>query len=166
MRAERVFDGALLRADLFKGDRRRLFVSFRQRVGAPGTFEDARPVRAYTAKGYAHLHIQSRWNDWFVNAETPALEAALRALAPRYLRAVALGFSMGGYGALRFSSVLGLAQVIAVAGQRCERGRRCTTSRQEADKASGPRRLARRVRSQKTTSRSRMPASLGLSSTW
>ena len=117
MRAERVFDGALLRADLFKGDRRRLFVSFRQRVGAPGTFEDARPVRAYTAKGYAHLHIQSRWNDWFVNAETPALEAVLRALAPRYLRAVALGLSMGGYGALRFSGVLGLAQVIAVAPQ-------------------------------------------------
>ncbi|MBU2963270.1 alpha/beta hydrolase [Citreicella sp. C3M06] len=117
MTPERVFDGALLRADLFKGARKRLFVSFRQRVGNAGSFEDVRPVRAFTARGYAHLHIQSLWNDWFVNAETTALEDALRGLAQRYRRAVAMGFSMGGYGALRFSAVLGLAQVIVIAPQ-------------------------------------------------
>lgn len=117
MRGERLFDGALLRADLFRPDRKRLFVSFRQRVGAPGSFELARPVRAFTARGYAHLHIQSLWNDWFINAETVALEAALRALSGRFRRVVSMGFSMGGYGALRFSGALGISQVIAVAPQ-------------------------------------------------
>ncbi|EIE52634.1 hypothetical protein AL036_03675 [Salipiger aestuarii] len=117
MKATRVFDGALLRADLFKGDRRRLFVSFRQRVGTQGQFEEARPVRSFTSHGYAHLHIQSLWNDWFINGETSAMEIALRALAPRYRRVVAMGFSMGGYGAFRFSGVLGVAQVIAIAPQ-------------------------------------------------
>lgn len=117
MRAERVFDGAFLRADLFKGDRRQLFVSFRQRVGAQGQFEEARPVRSFISCGYAHLHIQSLWNDWFINAETADLEAALRGLASRYRRVVAMGFSMGGYGAFRFSGALKIAQVIAIAPQ-------------------------------------------------
>ncbi|MCR8550662.1 alpha/beta hydrolase [Salipiger sp. P9] len=117
MKSARVFDGALLRADLFKGGNRRLFVSFRQRIGSPGAFDPPRPVRAFTSRGYAHLHIQSRWNDWFVNAETEALEAVLRDLAPGFRRVVAMGFSMGGYGAFRFSGALNIAQVIAIAPQ-------------------------------------------------
>ena len=117
MKAQRVFDGAHLRADLFKGGNRRLFVSFRQRIGAPGAFDPPRPVLAYTARGYAHLHIQSRLNDWFINPETGALEALLREMAPRYRRIVSMGFSMGGYGALRFSGALNMAQIIAIAPQ-------------------------------------------------
>ncbi|APZ55123.1 alpha/beta hydrolase [Salipiger abyssi] len=117
MKSERVFDGALLRADLFKGGNKRLFVSFRQRIGEPGDFDTVRPVRAFTARGYAHLHIQSRWNDWFVNDETQALEAVLRELAQRFRRVVSMGFSMGGYGAFRFSAALNIAQVIAISPQ-------------------------------------------------
>jgi hypothetical protein len=63
MRAERIHDGALLRATLFNPGCRRLFVNFRQRLDAPGAFDDPRPVRTFVSAGYSHLHIQSRLND-------------------------------------------------------------------------------------------------------
>ena len=117
MRAEPVFAGDLLRADLFNAGAEKLFVSFRQRLATPGAFDDPRPVRSFTDRGYAHLHLQARWNDWYINAETEALETALRTSCKRYGRVVAMGFSMGGYAALRFSAALGLRHLIAVSPQ-------------------------------------------------
>lgn len=114
----RVFDGNRLRASLFAaGGEAGLYVTFRHRVEADGDFSPARPVRHALAAGFAHLHIQSRRNDWFVNPETADLEAALAALAPAYARKRALGLSMGGYGALRFAGVLGLERAVAVSPQ-------------------------------------------------
>ena len=117
MKAERVFDGALIRADLFNPDGAQLFVSFRQRLAEPGAFDTPRPVRSFTSKGMAHLHLQALWNDWYINDETEALEAALDALTDRFDRVVAMGFSMGGYAALRFAAALRLSQLIAVSPQ-------------------------------------------------
>lgn len=69
--AETVFDGDLLQARLWLPDRptTALYVTFRQWMPEPGRFDDhGRVQRALTA-GLAHLHIQSRWNDWFLNLE-------------------------------------------------------------------------------------------------
>ncbi|MBK0326512.1 alpha/beta hydrolase [Rhodobacteraceae bacterium F11138] len=117
MTPHRVFDGHLLRATLFNPDGARLFVSFRQRVADAGDFTEPTPVAAFADHGHAHLHLQSRWNDWYINAETEALETTLRALSSRYRAVRAMGFSMGGYAALRFAAALRLGQVVLVSPQ-------------------------------------------------
>nr|WP_245216524.1 alpha/beta hydrolase [Sagittula salina] len=106
-----------MRATTFRPRRRRLFVSFRQRVGTPGNFDEARPVMGFVGNGWAHLHLQSRWNDWFVNPETEALEARLAEFTARYEQVVAMGFSMGGYGALRLARALRLTRLMAISPQ-------------------------------------------------
>lgn len=112
-----IFAGDLLRADLFNPDGKQLFVSFRHRVLQDGAFDAPRATRSFVDAGYAHLHIQTRFNDWYINAETPAFEAALAAATQGFARRVAMGFSMGGYGALRFSTTLDLRHVILVTPQ-------------------------------------------------
>ncbi|WP_323766236.1 alpha/beta hydrolase [Marinovum sp.] len=117
MRSETLFDGDLLRATLFNPGQGALFVSFRQRLADPGQFGAPRPVRSFTEAGMSHLHLQARWNDWYINPETEALEAMLRAHAAGYDDACAMGFSMGGYAAFRFAAALRLRRVIAVSPQ-------------------------------------------------
>ncbi|KIC12314.1 hypothetical protein RA19_03530 [Leisingera sp. ANG-M1] len=117
MQETRVFDGDKLRASLFNPGADRLFVTFRQRVAVAGEFEDRGPVRNMTGHGYAHLHIQPRNNDWYINSETKALSRSLKALTKGYADVSAMGFSMGGYAALRFSAALHLKRLIAVSPQ-------------------------------------------------
>ncbi|KIC23167.1 MULTISPECIES: hypothetical protein [unclassified Leisingera] len=117
MQETRVFDGECLRASLFNAGAERLFVTFRQRVAVAGEFEDRGPVRNMTRHGYAHLHIQPRHNDWYINSETKALSRSLKELSKGYGDVSAMGFSMGGYGALRFSGALRLNRLIAVSPQ-------------------------------------------------
>lgn len=114
---DRVFDGDLIRASLFNPDADRLFVTFRQRVNDPGTFSGASPVHSFIRHNHAHLHLQSRHNDWYINADTLEIAKVLRDLTSRYRRVSAIGFSMGGYAALRFSKPLRLRQLIAVSPQ-------------------------------------------------
>lgn len=117
MKPHPVFDGEHLRATVFRPRRSKLFVSFRQRVGHAGVFDEAQPVMGYLRRGYAHLHLQARNNDWFINAETEALETRLAQFVQRYDEVIAMGFSMGGYGALRFAKVLRITRVMAISPQ-------------------------------------------------
>ncbi|AKO96186.1 hypothetical protein MALG_00995 [Marinovum algicola DG 898] len=137
MRSETLFDGALLRATLFNPGQRGLFVSFRQRLAEPGHFGDPRPVRSFTNAGMSHLHLQSRWNDWYINPETEALEAALVGHAAGYDDACAMGFSMGGYAAFRFAAALRLRRIIAVSPQFSISPRQVPFDRRYRDCASG-----------------------------
>ncbi|MGB7319537.1 MAG: alpha/beta hydrolase [Planktotalea sp.] len=116
MHERRIFDGAFLRATLFRGGSEKLFVSFRQRLGQDGAFDDPKPSMKFIKEGYAHLHLQSRFNDWYINRETEALETRLSELKS-YGRRVGIGFSMGGYAAMRFAPVLRLQHLIAVLAQ-------------------------------------------------
>ena len=77
-----VFDGAYLRATLVNEDAPNLFVTFRQCLQEPGSFSEHRPVVHFTDHGFAHLYVQARWNDWYINPETRALEDAFAALEP------------------------------------------------------------------------------------
>lgn len=117
MKAHPVFDGGRLKATVFRPRRKKLFVSFRQRVGAPGSFDEPGPVMGFVTRSFAHLHIQSRENDWFINDETAALEAALSRFVERYDEVAAMGFSMGGYGALRFARALRIDRLLAISPQ-------------------------------------------------
>lgn len=116
---ERVLDGALLNARLWLPDRNTtaLYVTFRPYQPDPGQFDESGPVQRALTAGLAHLHIQTRWNDWYLNAETPALEAALKSVRQQFMTARALGYSMGGYAALRLSRALRLNQVLLISPQ-------------------------------------------------
>lgn len=114
-----MFEGDLLDARLWlpNSAAKTLYVTFRQRVADPGQFSDQGPGQRALAAGLAHLHIQTRWNDWYLNAETAALESALAALRLRFDTARAVGYSMGGYAALRFSAALALDQALVISPQ-------------------------------------------------
>lgn len=116
---ETLFDGALLRARLTRPPDAGpvLYVTFRQRMEEPGAFSDDPPVRKALLRGMTHLHLQTRWNDWYLNAETQALEAALRQLRAGFAEARAVGYSMGGYAALRLARALDLTQALVISPQ-------------------------------------------------
>ncbi|MCW9044093.1 MAG: alpha/beta hydrolase [Pseudopelagicola sp.] len=112
-----LFDGGSLRATLFNADAPKLIVTFRQRITPDGAFSESRPVQRFVKKNYAHLHLQSRLNDWYINDETEDFEAQLREIAAPYRRVVGTGFSMGGYGVLRFSKALGIQHALLISPQ-------------------------------------------------
>ncbi len=112
-----LFDGGRLRACLFNAEAPKLIVTFRQRVTPDGSFGESRPVQRFVKENYAHLHLQSRVNDWYINEETEAFEACLQEIAAPYRRVVGTGFSMGGYGVLRFSKALGIQHTILISPQ-------------------------------------------------
>ncbi|SMY08622.1 alpha/beta hydrolase [Flavimaricola marinus] len=123
MARTRVFDGAHLRATLIDlevapgkpSDRLMVTLDFR-RVGK-NDFDPPPRSSNFARKGFAQLSIQTRANDWFVNADTYALEAALPEIVARFGEVRLLGYSMGGYGAFRFADALGAASVVAISPQ-------------------------------------------------
>ncbi len=114
-----IFSGDHLRATVFVPDapNGKLLVTFRQRIPDPGAFAAALPMQSALKQGTTHLFLQSRLNDWFINRETAALAAALFAFTAPFQTATAIGFSMGGYAALRFSAALRLTQVLLISPQ-------------------------------------------------
>ena len=115
MTPEIVFDGDRLRAVLFRGRSDRMVVTFDFRQDGRQGFSADTHSTNFARQGFSQLSIKTRANDWFVNEETPALEVALAHVARG--RVQALGFSMGGYGALRFARALGLRQAVIVSPQ-------------------------------------------------
>lgn len=114
---ETVFQGDHLRATWFAGTRPQLMVTFDYRRTGRTEFSAANHSSGYARQGYGQLSIQSRRNDWFINPDTVALEQTLAAIAARYDRVQALGYSMGGYGALRFARALRLEKAVLVSPQ-------------------------------------------------
>ena len=132
MTPERVFDGEHLRALLFGGRSDRLVVTFDfRRAGRDGFSDDAHST-GFARQGFSQLAIKTRANDWFINPETVALEEALVKVGCKHARVQALGFSMGGYGALRFAKALGTAQAVVVSPQVSPRAEWDRRYREEA----------------------------------
>jgi hypothetical protein len=114
-----VFEGDHLRL-LWSRERPgdRLFVTFDHwRKGGRNGFETPGGNTLFDTRGWPVLRVQTARNDWFLN---PDLEAALdivAAIASEYESAVTYGFSMGGYGALRFARAAGAARVVTISPQ-------------------------------------------------
>lgn len=106
---QRVFDGAYLRADLHGNGTEGLFVSFDHFRPDRAGFPLMPPVQAALDQGYASLVISTAANDWFLNPDLPHLRAAVARVAARFCVVRAIGFSMGGYGALLLSKTLRLS---------------------------------------------------------
>lgn len=114
-----VFDRAHLGAWLLRPDapNSRLLATFRHRIPAPGQFSPPNFSRRFLQAGWTQLHLQSRLNDWYINDETTSLSQTLAPLVASFGHRVGIGFSMGGYAALRLSAVLALDEVVAVSPQ-------------------------------------------------
>jgi pimeloyl-ACP methyl ester carboxylesterase len=117
MTDETIFDGQHLRAHLMEGRRDRLIVTFDYRQKGRSGFNAPRHSSTFARGGFWQLNIQSRANDWFINPDTTALESALASLRGRFGRVNLLGYSMGGYGALRFARALAADQAVLVSPQ-------------------------------------------------
>ena len=117
MTPKRAFDGAHLRLLHVDHGHSRLMVTFDFRTPGKSDFGPVNPSRAFADNGFDQLMIKTRTNDWFINAETEAMEAVLAPLAARYKEVRALGYSMGGYGAFRFAAALKARFVAAVSPQ-------------------------------------------------
>lgn len=116
---EPVFSGEHLRAALHSGTSKRnlLVVTFDFRRRSRKGFSDLGFSSSFARQGHAQLSISCRENDWFINAETMALERALAPVVADFAEVRALGYSMGGYGAFRFARVLRLSGIIAISPQ-------------------------------------------------
>ncbi len=114
---DRIFDGPYLRANLARNGGTRLLVTFDYRKRNRDGFGAVGPSRQFAEAGFDQLMIATQSNDWFINPDTSALEAACRNLRTKYTSAQALGFSMGGFGAFRLSRALRLSHVIAISPQ-------------------------------------------------
>lgn len=112
-----IFAGAHLRAVLHPGKSGLLMVSFDYRMDGKADFSADAHATSFARMGHAQLSIKTRRNDWFINPDTVALEAALPGVAARHDRVQMLGFSMGAYGALRFAKVLRARSLVAVSPQ-------------------------------------------------
>lgn len=109
MGEQRVFDGTFLRANLYGDGPNGLFVSFDHFRPDRAGFPQMLPVRTALDLGYASLVISTAANDWFLNPDLPQLRAAVAGVAARFAVVRAIGFSMGGYGALLLSKTLRLS---------------------------------------------------------
>lgn len=116
-KAEVLFAGQHLRVVLYGGQHGRAIATFDHRSPGKSAFGPERPVQRYLDQGWAVIRIMTCANDWFINTETLAMEAALAASAGRFSEARAIGFSMGGYGAFRFAAALNVSRVIAISPQ-------------------------------------------------
>lgn len=67
--------------------------------------------------GYDGLGIVCKGNHWFPKTDLLAHETVLKEIVARYRNRILYGFSMGGYGALKFSSMLNATTVLALSPQ-------------------------------------------------
>ncbi len=112
-----ILDGAYLRATLFNAQASRIVITFSYREKGRKDFTPATMIRHAAERGFAQLAITSRYNDWFINPDTAALEDVLGNLGTHYRSRHMLGFSMGGYGAFRFARAAGAHYATAISPQ-------------------------------------------------
>lgn len=96
---------------------RGLLVSFDHYRPDRAGFGEVRPVMTALAAGHASLTVMTAANDWFLNDDTPRAMARLHRFCARFAVVRAVGFSMGGYGALLFSGAMAPRDVLLLAPQ-------------------------------------------------
>ena len=115
--ATTIFDGDHLRAMHCARGHDRLIVTFDFRTPGKSGFSPANPSSRFDAAGFDQIMLRTARNDWFVNADTARCETALARAARGYAAVHTLGWSMGGYGALRFARALGASRITVVSPQ-------------------------------------------------
>lgn len=115
---EMVFEGRHSRAFCFNVTASKLWVRFNARQTATMGFPAPEPQKAAIAAGYASMWVQTAVNDYYLNDDLPDLRRALHDFTARFHHVGAVGFSMGGFGALLLSRALRMRQAVLVSPQR------------------------------------------------
>ncbi|SMR72909.1 hypothetical protein SAMN04488030_1656 [Aliiroseovarius halocynthiae] len=111
-----LFDGEALRVVGSETDRSKLVVTLDRWRRDRNSFPEYQPSKTGLENGYGHISIRSSRNDWFLNSETEQLRSFLAQFC-RDKESCAIGFSMGGYGALLFANALRLRRVLLFSPQ-------------------------------------------------
>jgi hypothetical protein len=112
-----VFDGACLRATCYGAGTAGIIVTFDHWRRFRSGFAEVGPVQRALRMGYRSLVIASAANDWYLNADTAALQVALAGFVRPGDVVRSFGFSMGGYATLLFSRALRLQSTVLFAPQ-------------------------------------------------
>lgn len=95
-----LYDGKKLKVSVRGKRTERLMVTYdywsRQKQG----FGQISPGSRYADRGFTHLHLSTRSNDWFLTRETETALGVIEAYAKGFDHAATIGFSMGGYGVM------------------------------------------------------------------
>lgn len=114
--AELLFDGSALRITGSETDRPKLFATFDHWRHTRDSFPQYAPLKFALKNGYGHISLQTRQNDWFLNKDTRDVQDFLTTFCSTK-ESCAIGFSMGGYGALRFANALRLRRALLLSPQ-------------------------------------------------
>jgi len=112
-----VFQSARLRAMCYGAGRQRLTVGFDYLRPTRAGFPMRAPPQHMLQTGAAHLIIESAENDWFLNPDLGALRVALARFTAQFDDVAAIGFSLGGYGALLLGRALHLRRALLISPQ-------------------------------------------------
>lgn len=107
---------------LFQGDHMRLAIKNEDADRVIFTFDNwARDRRfwdedhagvTFTNRGFAHVRLTTKLNDWYLNRDLPAVLDAATAIAGDYRARHGLAFSMGGYGLMLLSRRVAVDQAL------------------------------------------------------
>lgn len=114
---ETVFNGAHSRAICSDVQSSNLLVRFEHWVAGKSAFSPFVPWNFARSADFAQLSIQVSKSDFYLNEDLQALRHALYCFTDRFAYVQALGFSMGGFGALLLSRALRLQYGVLVSPQ-------------------------------------------------
>ena len=115
---ETIFAGNHMRALCFNPGGRNLRVRLNHRRKGDAGFDTPEPQTGAIKAGYANIWLQTAENDYYLNPDLPGMRRALFAFCARFDQVSAVGFSMGGFGAVLLSKALHLTQAVLISPQR------------------------------------------------
>ncbi len=111
---EYLFEGKKLRVSVRGAGRAKLMVTYDYWSRHKPGFGEINRHSRYADLGFAHLHLHTRQNDWFLNRETEAALDVIARYALGFEQAASIGFSMGGYGVMLVSRSVAFDRVLMV----------------------------------------------------
>lgn len=111
---EYLFEGKKLRVSVRGPRTEKLMVTFDYWSRHKPGFGQVNRRSRYADRGFTHLHLHCRQNDWFLNRETEAALDVIAGFAQGFASAAGIGFSMGGYGTMLVSRVVDFDRVLMV----------------------------------------------------
>lgn len=115
--ARPLFEGRYLRATGYGHDAPRIVLTFDFFDSKRRGFRDLVPTRDAPGPDAGTISINTSHNDWFLNPDLGPLLEELEFVLAGKTEVVAVGFSMGGYGALLVSGALSVRRVLLVSPQ-------------------------------------------------
>ena len=106
-----------LRVTCYDPDRPRLIVSFDHWRQDRDGFPPEKPSQYFAKNGLAYMTIYSARNDWFLTPDLAEMRQVLADFTRGFEHVTAIGYSMGGYGALLLARESRANQVVLVSPQ-------------------------------------------------